>query len=501
MAPSIQIDKRTLLSAAKANDANFQQQFWSHKIRLDARDRNPFSMFMGPEKSGKPICEKSDLNAGGGDLVTFTTTAPIRGRGTMGEASLKDKVNTFSFGTYQLKVGYRAFAVGWQHLLKYLKMNGDNMSPEQLADTLSADWYGCMERDDIIHVLLRIAYFETSGRNIIRAQGVASQADLTLDHTLSTFEIEQSQVRMQAQGATPMQVDTDPGTGAEIPQFLVFTPAKGAYTLDDDPKWREVVSRSGGQGMRNPYFTGNMVPWRNMLVYSNAIIDDTADGRRQNALEPIAYLGAAIADETSTVITGGGSSYNVDKTEVELYDYFANFPGYFWSTYEGEVAPTDANTYYAILYNMYDGTYEGISYDADAIDGNRITDAGDGTVTREVATILPTTHDRYSNAHDTSEGDVLIIPCTINGVPLMRSLVLGADALHCAKGAFDARPIEMNDGFAPTGNSKDSTDKARGIDGIRGYQSYRDTSGRAPNFLVLEHTYEVPGVTLVDMSS
>jgi len=500
MAPSVQIDGRTLLSAAVANDANFQQKFWSRKIKVDARNRNPFSLFMGAEKSGQPISEKTDLKAAGGDTVTFTTTADIGGRGRFGEQSLKDHVNEFEFGTYQLQVDKRQFAIGWQHLLKYLKMRGNDMSPEQLADTLSTRWWASMERDDIMHVLLRIAYFETSGRNIIRAQGKASQADLTLADTLSTYEIEQAQVRMQAQGATPMQVRKDQFTGASIPRYLVFTPAKGGYTLDDDPKWREVVSRGGAQGVQNPYFTGEMVPWRNMLVYSCEVIDDTSDGRRQNALEPIAYLGKPIADENELTITGGGSKNATGaKTNVALHDYFANFPGYFWNVRNVEVAPTDTKTYYAILYNMLDGKYEGISYNAGAINGNTIDGDGSGTVTREVASILGTTHARYSNVHNTATGDVLIIPCTINGVPFMRSLVLGADALNIGKGAFDAERIEMNDGFTPVGSPHDATDKARGIHGIRGYQSPRDTDGRANGFLVIEHAYDVPGVALVDM--
>lgn len=500
MPPSIQLDQRTLLSEAIANDPNFATKYWSKTIKMDARNRNPFKMFIGSEKSGSPICEKTDLSAGGGDTVTFTTTASVKGQGVKGEEMLKDKTSKFRFGTYQLKVGARRFGISWNHLLKYLKMSGTNMTPEQLANTLCSDWWGAMETDDVIQVLLNTAYFETSGRNIMRVNNRASQDDLTLADTLSTAEIEMAQQKMQAQGGKPMSMKTDKFTGAQIPRYLVFTPSKGAYTLDDDAKWREIVGRAGDRGVQNPFFTGEMIPWRNMLVYSCDLVDDTADGRLQSALEPIAYLGKALPSAASTTITGGGA-YNDDgtQTDVAIFDYFANFPGFYWSTFEGEVAPADAKTYYAILYNSYDGKYEGISYDAAANDGNTLNGAGAGTVTREVATILGTGNARYSNVHNTATGDVFIIPCTKNGVPLMRSLVLGADALHLAKGTHDAVPIEHGDDFKIVG-TQEWTEKSRGIFGIRGYKSPRDTRGRANGFLVIEHTYDVPGVDLVDMS-
>lgn len=488
--PVIDLKEITLLSELVSSDANFAKKAWENKVKIDARNKNEFAPLIGYEGSGKPICEKQDLKKFAGDTVTFTRTAPVRGRGRMGEESLKDNTNTFKFGTFQVKVGMRRFAIAWNQLLSLLRLRGDDMSAEQLEQELSADWWGSMEMDDIQHVLLRTAFFESSGRNVIRAGNRAARSDLTLDDTLTTGLIELAQSKLLSLGGTPIHVEKDT-SGGEIPRYVFFTPWESANSLEEEQIWRDVLQNAGARGGQNDYFTGRMPLWKQMLVHRHNIIEDTADGRIGSPLQPLALLGAAIANNSATTITGGGS-YNDDgaKTNVALNDYFAHFPGFAWTTYEGEVAPTDTNTYYAIIYNLTDHKYEGISYAASGNDGNRLT-----SVTREVASIIGTGHARFSAVHPSES---LIIPCTENGVPIGFSLGLASDALYLAKGSIDAERITHGDDFR---NSEGRWHhNAAGVQGIRGYVSPQDTKGRYPNFLVAEHAREIPGVSLVDNS-
>jgi len=487
---AIELANVTKLSEIAAGNSNFKKKIWSRKVQIDARTRNEFKALIGGEGSGKPICEKQDAKKMNGETVTFTTTRKMKGRGRFGEQSLLDHTNKFGFGTFQVTVGMRRFAISWNQLLKLLRLGSDNMTPEQLEQELSTEWWASTEEDDIQHVLLRTALLLSGGKNVIRANNRASQDDLTLSDTLTTGVIELAQSKMLSQGGQALMLGKDTHTNGEIPQYVVFTPWETANPLNDDPKWREVVTRADSRGGRNAYFTGGMPLWNNMLIHRHNVVIDTGDGRLGSPLQPEAFLGVAIADNAATTITGGGA-YNTagTNTDVAINDYFANFPGYFWNTYEGEVAPVDNNTYYAIIYNP-DGTYEGISYTAADIDGNTITD-----VTREVATILPTGHARYSAAHPS---EARIIPCTKNGVPLGRALVMGSDALYLAKGAVDARRIR--DGRDFMDDDGDFYNKAAGIMGIRGYTSPKDTIGRYPNFCLIEMAREIPGVDLVDMS-
>jgi len=60
-----------------ASDPQLMRQLWSELVSADSRDSNPMKDFIGTEESGKPICEKTELGAGGSQKVTFTSMAPI----------------------------------------------------------------------------------------------------------------------------------------------------------------------------------------------------------------------------------------------------------------------------------------------------------------------------------------------------------------------------------------------------------------------------------------
>lgn len=477
----------TLLSEAITADPNFERKFWSAKMARDARNRNPFKPLIGGEGSGMPICEKSE-KVEGGQTITFTSTAPLMGRGRMGEQSLKDHTNKLEFGTYSLTVGLRMNAITHHELLNYLRLRKDNVTAKQLANEMNSAWWGDMEATDIEHVLLRIARL-VSPRNLKRVNNRASRADLTLSDTLQPGGIEYLQSALIRGGARPIAEQSEM-YGGRIPEYLLYTTWDGANSLWDNQEFRDVVQNAGVRGDKNAYFSNMLPKWKDMCILRNNVVNGSQKGRLGTPCMPYALLGKAIPDASSVDITGGGS-YNSDAslTDVALYDFFANFEGFGWSTYENESLPADNGTYHAILYNSYDGKYEGISYTAASNNGNKLASAG---VTREVATILPTTHARYSNVHNTATGEVYIIPCTVNGVPLGWSIGMGQEALLLGKGSFDARPIYQEDEYGHF--------KSYGIDGIRGYTSPQNTVNQYPNFQVLEHAVEIPGVELVDMS-
>lgn len=480
------IDKITLLSELVASDPQIARQLWNSAVHQDARDKNEFSPYIGGEGSNKPICEKNDVEAGGAQKVTFTTTAPIRGRGVQGEAELKSKTSQLLFGTFSVTIDLIRWAVSDNQLLQLLRFN-KGLTPEQLEFKLSTEWWGRREMDDIQMKFTQTARLDSNANNTVRIGNHSSLDDLAASDTLSTGVLEFAKNHLISRGGKPMDMDTDMA-GSEVPQYLFFGPKIFTDPLRDEQKFRDAVVHAQKRGDGNPRFTGKMPLWDNIMIHRHNIIWDTADGRQGSPLAPIAFLGAPLADATPTTITGGGA-YNSagTKTDPVLNDYFAYFDGYYWKTWEAESAPTDNGTYYAIIYNANtDQKYEGISYTASDNDGNKLTD-----VTREVATVIDTGDARYSNAHPTG---AWIIPCTKNGIPFARALMLGAEAQFLAKGAIDVERIRWSDDF------KNDSGRAHvnsvGVQGIRGYSCYQDTMNRFPNFLVLEGAIEYPGIEL-----
>lgn len=479
------LDKITLLSELVTADPQFARQVWNATVHSDARDKNEFAPYIGGEMSGKPVCEKNDLKAGGKQKVTFTTTGPVRGRGVQGEQELKSNTGQMIFGTFPVTIDLIRFAITDNQLLQLLRLN-DSVTPEQLEFTLTTEWWGRREMDDIqMKFLNTVRYDADAADNLIRIGGHTDQADLAATDTMYTGMLEMAKGKLIGIGGKPMKIDTDIA-GSDVPQYLYFGPKDFTDPLKDEQKFRDSLLHAQVRGSANPFFNGKLPLWDNVLIHRHNVIIDTADGRQGSPLAPIAFLGAPLADATPTTITGGGK-HNIagTKTNVKINDYFAYFPGYYWSTWENESAPSDSNTYYAMIYNP-DGTYEGISYEASGNDGCRLT-----SVTREVTSIIDTGHARYSNAHPTG---AKIIPCTENGIPLGWALVLGAEAQFLAKGAVDVERIKWSDDFV--NDSGRAHVNSIGVQGIRGYSCYQDSLQRFPNFMVVEGAMERSGIEL-----
>lgn len=478
-------------------DASQKREIWSESVRIDARNKNVLKEFIGDEDSGKPIVEKRDLNAGGNQTVTFTTAAPFRAAGVIGSGILKDHTGVFKFGDFSVTVDMRAFGIGHEQLLQYMRFN-KGLTPKQLGFKLCKELWGRMEQDDCQIVPRNTALFGADGANVLYIGGGTSLEDLTLGDTFDTSIIEQGALQLEGQGAAALMVDRDEA-GSDVPQYVVFGPKQFLYPLENEQKFREAMLHAAERGKSNPNWTAKFPMWKNNIVHRHGVIVDTANGRQGSPLQPMAKLGVAIANGGSVDITGGGS-YNSAAafTDPLLYDYFAYFGGYWWKTHTNDTSPTDNNTYYAIIYNVSGadrGKYEIISYVAAANNGNKLVAA---SVTREVDDANQKTDltaaGRYTNAHPSGS---LIIPCNSLGVPINYALHMGANALFMAKGAVDAQRLTHKDDYE--NDEGEGRIRATGIQGIRGYSCFQDTLNRYPNFVLIAGALDRPDLDLVEL--
>jgi hypothetical protein len=382
-----------------SGNAELQRTLWSESISLDARDQNPLKDFIGAEKSGKPIIEKRDLAAGGSQKVIFTSMAPIGGQGVRGGSELKSKTAKPVYGTWGVTVDMRRFAISEDQLVELLRFN-QGESRETLLYDLCKQWWGMMEADDIQITLRDKALFATDQPNVYRIGGGSSVDEITLEDTFDTGTIEESVNQLIGLGADPLGIDMDEA-GSEVPEYLTFGPRRFLQSLEDEQKFREAVLHAQNRGGENFHWTGKYPRWKESLIHRHNIKWDSGNKRQGSPLLPFAKLGVALANGGEATVTGGGS-HNSDgsKTDTVLYDYFSTFGGYYWKTYSTETAPTDNNTYYAIIYNVSGanrGKYEIVSWAAADNNGNTLE------TTREVdadgqKTALEAAG-RYTNAH------------------------------------------------------------------------------------------------------
>lgn len=489
------------LAQMVAADPKLQMEMWSEAVRADAKDMNPLKDFMGKEGSGMPIIEKRDANVAGGQKVHFSTHAPVLGRGVIGSAELKSKTSRVRYNTFPVVVDLRRFAISEEQLVSYFSQPGNaDKNRDEFLFGLCRDWWARTQCDDAQFVLRDKALFASNTPNVLRVGGRASTTALLPTDTITTSVITQARNFLVGLGANAMKYGVSPA-GQKIPQFLVFAPQEFLDPLEDEQKFREAVNNNQARGENSAYWwTGALPVWKNNLIFGHDIVIDSGPNRQGSPLAPKAFLGVAIASGAATEVTGGGS-WNSDGalTDASLYDFFAYFRGYYWKTYESEVAPTDNNTYYAMIYNLTGadaGKYEIISYAAAQNTGNKLA-----VVTRELdeggytqKTKL-TAAGRYTNVHPSGS---LIIPCTRFGVPLGYGLVMGAEALLSGKGALEADPIEWADDFQSK-TTKKAHINAQGIQSIIGYAPAEDTLGRYPNYALIEGALDLPQYDLVDI--
>ena len=463
-------------------ESELRTQIWSELVKRDAREKNVLKDFIGGEGSGKPIVEKRDLSAGGSDKVVFTTVAPIRGQGVLGEAILKNSTETLKFGTFPVEVDLIRHAVSWTQVLKLMRFTGKTL--DQLSSEVMSEWYARKEQDDSMYVARQTCLLK-GGDNTLDDYGSISGALSYASDGLSTDLLEHLKQRLIATGGEPTQIRTDAKSGHEIPGYLFFAPDAGLRPLRGDQDYLNAIYNADVRSSDNKLYSGEYSMWDNILVYSHNNIIDTANGRQGSPMAPVYYLqpGDSLAIDASN-----GSLGN------DLGDWFAN-----WSmadldlisgdTQWDDTSATENGNFLAIgMSGGNRGKVKHYAYTANTV--GKITgisvkstnfNAGVNGIGANAATA------------DFGQGD-LIVPADSNGTPICYGLMMAKNALYYAKGAVDAEQIFHYDDFANSGN--DAHLNSIGMQGIRGWRAYQDTNGRLPGLQLIKLVRQIPGLSV-----
>jgi N4-gp56 family major capsid protein len=296
--------------------SELRTQIWSELVKRDAREKNVLKDFIGGEGSGKPIIEKRDLSAGGSDKVVFTTVAPIRGQGVLGEAILKNSTETLKFGTFPVEVDLIRHAVSWTQVLKLMRFTGKTL--DQLSSEVMSEWYARKEQDDSLYVARQTCLLKGAD-NALEDYGSIGGALSYASDGLSTDLLEHLKQRLISTGGEPTQIRTDGKSGHEIPGYLFFAPDAGLRPLRGDQDYLNAIYYADSRSGDNKLYSGEYAMWDNILVYSHNNIIDTANGRQGSPLAPVYYL------QSSDVLKINASGAATDVLGNDIGDWFANW--------------------------------------------------------------------------------------------------------------------------------------------------------------------------------
>ena len=479
------INNTTSYAGTVASDAQLRTQIWSELVKRDAREKNVLKDFIGGEGSGKPIVEKRDLAAGGSDKVTFTTVAPIRGQGVLGEAILKNSTESLKFGTFPVEVDLIRHAVSWTQVLKLMRFTGKTL--DQLSSEVMSEWYARKEQDDSLYVARQTCVKKGSANTLDDYGSSTTAGNLNYANDgLSTDLLEHMKQNLIASGGEPTQLRQDSKSGHEIPGYLFFAPDAGLRPLRGDSDYLNAINYADVRSADNKLYSGEYAMWDNIMVYSHNNVIDTAAGRQGSPLAPTYFLksGETLAINANNLATFGTAGSG---------DYFANFRKADLDLISGDDQWDDAAGDYYFLAISLSGVnrgkvkhykYTGISADKSQLTGvtalaTNFVAAGNGIA-------------NTANAAGFTAGDMLV-QADAGGCPIAYGLMMGKNALYYAKGAVDAEQIFHYDDFANSGNQAHLN--SIGIQGVRGWRAYEDTDNRVPGLQMIELVRQIPVIT------
>lgn len=459
----------TTYAALVSADSDFRAILWSRIFTQTFKYRSKWRHFTGPEDSGMPVVKKTDLSAGIAQDVVFNMVSPIGGQGVNGGTELRTVTRGITEHSFRVRVDANRQGIAYNQLINWLRKD---LNPEQKAVELLSDWAVRKYDDDLMVVLWRYGRVTDPGNNLIRIGGYSTQAQLLSSSTLTPSMIEQSKARLMAIGASPIATDLVE-RGSVCPQFLLYGHDSFLRPLRTNGTFLNTLQYGDVRGKDNALFTGHYPMWDNNVLYADEMGSTDVDGRQGMPLLPLAFLGTALTDGTTTTLTGGGTT-----DPAGTGDYFAYFPGYPWYITSTDTIPTESNTFYGMIYNL-SGTdiykYEIFSYLASGFEATGKSLVVTRGVAGDVGNARALTNARFQNTHPSGS---LIVPCTIQGVPLCWGIHSGSDAIRYAIGNVENQRADQTDDFGMVQGIATNT--------VRGMSVFTDRRNIAKNFTIIE---------------
>jgi hypothetical protein len=495
--------------------SNFLPELWKKGVQLSEAAENFFQQFEGPTES-YPVMSVRDLSKGAGTKITFRTMSQLYGEGVQGETLIQDNTEDFRVGSYNLTVDFLRHAVSYNRRLEEKTALASELKSN--VPVMLGNWLGRMKTERLQKLFLH----RGTAKNYYQANGKASINALTHTDTLSYDGLIAAGQQLRTRGARPATIG-QVGKN-KIQKFVIVSTGEGLLSLKSESKYLAALNAAAaaeGEGAKQ--FTGGYVDLDGHVIRQFDPADHDGFGAIGSPINAKASLGVAItsagvlaASATSFTLKGGGSATAAAKTAPK---YFKFFSGY---TYPTGLDQSET----AINFSNPTGTASGTSYTAGYVlilssgkyglykyttnDGNTLnitkalipssaTPGASNTLAVKAVTAstgwnatesVTLNTNAFADARITNDHAVgdLIVECNAQGVPIGRTMVLGAMAAVRGYGSLDGeRSEETFDG---------EFIRKTYITSIFGQSPYVRVDGEQPNYLVLNHAVRYAGLVL-----
>jgi len=516
MAETLSIPTNNTTTDLRAQATNFLPELWKKGVQLSEAAENFFQQFEGPTES-YPVMSVRDLSKGAGTKITFRTMAQLYGEGVQGETLIQGNTEDFRVGSYNLTVDFLRHAVSYNRRLEEkTALSGELKSN---VPVMLGNWLGRMKTERLQKLFLHVG----TAKNYYQANGKGSINALGHTDTLSYDGLIGAGQQLRTRGARPATIGTVGKN--KVQKFVIVSTGEGLLSLKSESKYLAALNAAAAsEGENAKQFTGGYVDLDGHVIRQFDPADHDGFGAIGSPMNAKAGLGEVFtisngtANSASIALKGGGSAAGAAKTTPA---YFKFFSGYSYLTGGSQVYSGSPATEGSISFVNPTGTSTGTSYTKGYVlilssgqyglyrystnNGNQLTltaalvkttggfTAGTFNLARagwNSAESVTLSTNAFSDANITNTHAVgdLVIECNAAGVPIGRTLVLGAMAAVRGYGSLDGeRSEETFDG---------EFIRKTYITSIFGQAPYARVDGEQPNYLVLNHAVQYAGLVL-----
>jgi hypothetical protein len=435
------------------------------------------------------IQTKTDTSKGVGQKMKFRNRAGFYQEPKFGDELYEDTddFEALVLGDYDLEVDWLSHATRiTERTEELMGLRGELESGLPIEQ---GRWLGRLKTEQLLMMFLNkghaTSYQFASGRSGVNA--------LKSSDILDWDEVIQMVTQLKNLGGRPALMTQKGKNGCKCYNILSTTDA--LFSLENDSDWRQIISDAGSRGDTNYLFNGGWANVRGNFFTEYNPIDHDGHGAIGSPLNPKAVLGEAISAGTGVfTLKGGGSAAAAAKTKIAYFKYFSNY-AYRWTP--ADVITPAATTRYFLVVNPANAAVDPNKigmYSFQVNGGNTITvlkRLGSAAAGDRVTTLGDVTWDTgvWAGLHtDVHPVGSTIVECNSKGVPIGRSIVMGAAAAYRGYGKYRNQRSEdsHNGGFV----------RDVFIRSVFGQTPRQDVQGRTPGFLTLTHAVQYAGLPI-----
>ena len=455
-----------------------------------------WQQFEGTSKIS-PIWVINDTSVGKGLKFRITNRAGYYGPGKQGDALF---VNQSDFepdviNSNELDADYIRNATSCtQRMDEYMGMQGE-LADGQVAEL--GKWMG-REKSAMVFQTIRLL---GNPDNYLVSNKKASIDQLKSADGFTYSDILAMGQALKPKGGTPCEVATVRGT--PVRKYVIVGTTPGLFSLKQDPSYQLILQQAAPREKwdENPLFQGGYAEIDGHSIREYNPIDADGYAVVGSAFNPKAFLGTAITAGTAAfAITGGGSAAAAAITTYQYFRFFSNYAFPFSSTF---TYTPGSNPKYLLVVNQSNdpfGPGVGFYQYTTGNNGNTIT------ITQRLAAVqngpvaLQTVGQVTWNTgpwavanggpgHNENHSiGATIIEANQYGVPVGKTVMFGAGFMLRGYGSMrNQRSQWVVDGGFET---------RKYITSVFGQQLRKNTNGKYPGFVVMDHAIAYPELGL-----